>query len=301
MARRELRTHIDKPYEDKHVCLHFVGDMLCARQSEIGFHRNPGFEICLIPSGKGLFRIDDAVFPVENDQLFLTKSHQVHGGWPSAEAPFRILYLCVAIKGGVDCEDPLWAEVHRRLSEVPFPVCADHQELAAIHNQLMREASGEGGDRAQILQALLRLFLLKYLRNVDRTASVPASERGAADVIRYIDARLRQELRLADIAAAHHQSVSALTRRFRRETGFSVMEYCHMARLERAKGQLAETDLTVSDIAASWRFGSIHHFSHAFKAAYGVSPSVFRKHRRDGADSANPRASCAKTPPRSER
>jgi hypothetical protein len=70
-----------------------------------------------------------------------------------------------------------------------------------------------------------------------------------------------------------------------------------MARLERAKGKLSETDQTISDIAAAWRFGSIHHFSHAFKAAYGVSPSVFRKHRREGADSANPRASCAKTPP----
>lgn len=165
MARRELRTHIDVPYEDESVCLHFVGDMLCARHSEIGYHRNPGFEICLIPSGKGLFKIDDTLFPVENDQLFLTKSHQVHGGWPAAEAPFRILYLCVEIKGGNRCADPFWAAIHSRLHGVSRPVCTDRQNLQLLYAQLMQEATGSGPDRDGILQALLRLFLLLYLRN----------------------------------------------------------------------------------------------------------------------------------------
>lgn len=55
------------------------------------------------------------------------------------------------------------------------------------------------------------------------------------------------------------------------------MEYCHMARLERAKMQLLRTDQSISDISAALRFGSIHHFSHAFKAMYGLSPSRYRK------------------------
>ena len=273
---REIRTHLDQPYADEAVSLHFVGDMLCARHSEIGYHRNPGFEVCLIPSGKGLFRIDDAMYPVENDQLFLTERHQVHGGWPAAEAPFRILYFCFSIQEGSHCADPFWADVHERLSAIRHPVCADRERLQLLHARLMQEAAEPGPDSRSVLSALLKLYLLLLLRNYEHPAAIQSPGTTALHVIRYIDAHLDTTIRLADIAAAHHQSISALTRRFRRETGFSVMEYCHMARLEKAKAQLADPERTISAVAAALQFGSIHHFSHSFKAMYGMSPSRYR-------------------------
>ena len=279
MAQREIRAHHDQPYADEAVCLHFVGDMLCARHSEIEYHRNPGFEVCLIPSGKGLFRIDDAMYPVENDQLFLTERHQVHGGWPSVEAPFRILYFCFSIRDGNHCADPFWADVYGRLTSIRHPVCADREGLQLLHARLMQEISEPGPDSRVILSALLKLYLLLLLRNYEQPVDMPSPGATALHVIRYIDSHLDTMIRLADIAAAHHQSISSLTRRFRRETGFSVMEYCHMARLEKAKAQLADPDRTISAVAASLQFGSIHHFSHSFKAMYGISPSRYRSTR----------------------
>lgn len=284
MTRRELRTHVTRPYEDASVCLHFIGDMLCARHSEIGYHRNPGFEICLIPSGKGLFKIDERMYPVGNDQLFLTKAPQVHGGWPSSDAPFRILYLCVSVKEGAACSDPFWADVHRRLEAISHPVCADSQQLLQVHARLMREAGGHAPDRDEVIRTLLALYFLLFLRNQSMEGHPVVGERSASAVIRYMDAHSDQDLRLSELAAAHHMSVSALTRSFRRETGFSVMEYHQVSRIERAKKVLADTPRSVSDIAAELRFASIHHFSHAFKAMVGLSPSAFRKLNRQPED-----------------
>ncbi len=300
--RHEVRAHHANPYEDSCIRLYFVGDMLCTRHSEIGYHRNPGYEFCLIPSGRGLFKIDTyaipdhldesphvavpatrtdvALFPVEKDQLFLTKRHQVHGGWPSADAPFRILYLCLEIKGGIGCGDAFWQDAARRLDAVEGPVCPDQEGMRWIHERLMQEASsshGEDLEHAAVMQSLLRLFVLLFLRNAARARKVDRMPPSSMAIIRYLDGHLTEEMHLSHIAAAHHMSVSALSRRFRRETGFSVMEYCHMARLEKARHLLATTTGTVSEIAGILRFGSIHHFSHAFKAMYGITPSAHRK------------------------
>ena len=301
----EARTHYDQPYEDDFIRLHFMGDMLCSSHSKIDFHRNPGYEFCLIPTGKGLFKIDtypypelqdhsqaaisktqtDAVvYPVEKDQLFLTKMHQVHGGWPAAETPFRILYLCLEIKEGTACEDEFWQDTALRLDATDLPVCTDREGMQWLHHKLMEESAerllrptSAKNDPADMMQSLLRLFVMIFLRNAAHARDIIRAPLPSMAIIHFLDSHLTDELSLAEIAVVHHLSVSALSRRFRRETGFSVMEYCHMARLEKAKHLLTNSNESITTISETLRFGSIHHFSHAFKSMYGISPSAHRR------------------------
>ncbi|WP_225836214.1 helix-turn-helix domain-containing protein [Streptomyces sp. NK08204] len=81
------------------------------------------------------------------------------------------------------------------------------------------------------------------------------------------------------VATAHHISVSYLHRLFRvRDT--TVMELIRRQRLERARRDLADLrlrDIPVHRIAASWGFRDHATFTRAFRAAYGMPPSIARR------------------------
>ncbi|MFJ6758226.1 MULTISPECIES: helix-turn-helix domain-containing protein [unclassified Streptomyces] len=81
------------------------------------------------------------------------------------------------------------------------------------------------------------------------------------------------------IAAAHGISVRRLYLLFR-EGSESVSATVRRRRLERCRDDLARPELAgrpVHDIAARWCFGNAAAFSRAFREAYGISPTEFRR------------------------
>ena len=64
----------------------------------------------------------------------------------------------------------------------------------------------------------------------------------------------------------------------------SLMKSVWTKRLELCKRDLAEPRLqskTVGEIAFTWGFSNVSHFSRAFKAEFGLGPREFRKSARE--------------------
>ncbi|MEJ1090920.1 helix-turn-helix domain-containing protein [Microbacterium istanbulense] len=98
----------------------------------------------------------------------------------------------------------------------------------------------------------------------------------------HIDRHLAStELSPATIAAAHYISTRHLHGLFQ-EQGTTVSTWIRTRRLEQCRRDLLDpmlADRPVAAIAARWGFVDAAHFSRAFKAAYGVSPSDYRAGR----------------------
>ena len=105
-----------------------------------------------------------------------------------------------------------------------------------------------------------------------------------AQIKEHIDARLADpDLAPATIAGEHYISRSYLYRLFEDE-GESVWETIRTRRLERARRDLVDrslSDESIHQIASRWGFVSKSHFSRAFRAAYGQSPSDLRREAAD--------------------
>ncbi|MCG8347184.1 MAG: helix-turn-helix transcriptional regulator [Chloroflexales bacterium] len=86
------------------------------------------------------------------------------------------------------------------------------------------------------------------------------------------------QLSAATVAAQLHISESYLHRLFKSDnTTFG--RYILASRLEQCRAEMADprySHRSISDIAFSWGFNSLNHFSHAFKKQFGVSPLDFR-------------------------
>lgn len=86
------------------------------------------------------------------------------------------------------------------------------------------------------------------------------------------------ELTPDSIAAAHHISVRHLYRLFEAE-GITIGRWIQQRRLEECRRELARrTRVTpaVSAVAQHWGFINAAHFSRAFRATYGMSPTTWR-------------------------
>jgi AraC-like DNA-binding protein len=90
------------------------------------------------------------------------------------------------------------------------------------------------------------------------------------------DARYREPLDVAALAAAARLSPAHFSREFRKAFGESQHQYLLTRRLERAAALLRSTDRSVADICFTVGLRSVGSFTTSFGRAFGVSPTAYR-------------------------
>jgi AraC family transcriptional regulator, regulatory protein of adaptative response / DNA-3-methyladenine glycosylase II len=108
-------------------------------------------------------------------------------------------------------------------------------------------------------------------------APVDAVARLARSAARLMEEDGLSDRTVADLAAALGISDRHLRRVFAAEFGVSPVQYLQTRRLLLAKSLLADTPLSVTDVAMSSGFGSIRRFNHLFRDRYRLAPSQLRK------------------------
>ena len=92
----------------------------------------------------------------------------------------------------------------------------------------------------------------------------------------YMRNNLTQRISLNKLADVMHMSVSALSHRFRRETGKTPIAMQHQMRIDYAK-ELVMRGYLLKEIAAELDYTDEFHLSKTFKKVTGKSPRTFRK------------------------
>jgi AraC-like DNA-binding protein len=95
-------------------------------------------------------------------------------------------------------------------------------------------------------------------------------------VMAYVEARIGGAITLDDLANVAGVSRFHFHRQFRKAVGVTPHEYVLRARIERAKGLLVESDLTVGEVSGAVGFVDPSHFSNIFRKLTAMSPRSFR-------------------------
>lgn len=96
-------------------------------------------------------------------------------------------------------------------------------------------------------------------------------------VIKYIEEHYAESITLSDVVEYSHMSQASFYRVFKKTTGDTFANYLSRYRLSRAHKLIAETNLSLGEIANMTGFSSTAHMSRIFRQQYGMSPSHFRK------------------------
>lgn len=168
-----------------------------------------------------------------------------------------------------------------RLHLAPEPWREVESEIEELRGEWRRASSSA----SLLLRAGLFRLLVHLARRFEEeprrtsTHAVGAQDFSMAQAVRFCEEHFAQELSVPFLASRMFLSPSHFSERFAREVGMPPGAYIRRLRLERARVLLREGNLSVTQAALESGFGDAAHFSRAFRAAYGVAPSRYKRQR----------------------
>lgn len=129
---------------------------------------------------------------------------------------------------------------------------------------------------------VLALFidLMKLARTEEPVRRSALSARQIRRVTGYIEENCLRNIRLQELAALTDLSQSYFSHAFKAATGVPPYQWHMRARMRRVEAMLADTALTLPEIAVAAGFADQAHFTRVFRRFAGVTPAAWRRTRR---------------------
>src|SRR5215510_2864475 len=271
-AHQETQRFISRPnFTARHTATTFC---------EFQTHSHSAFTLTAVLAGEMVVTIGENVLELSAGETALTNVGQTHSA-RGAEVEFVSIGLSPVLVNELVADIGLT----RATGDVAFrtSVISDI-DIVRMARAIAGEMSDEQLGHAAMLDTLIRQLGIQLLRHhltVRKSDHIELSRAGPVDrrlrrAIEFMHDNFRREIALEEIAAAAYLSEYHFARLFKRITGVTPHPYLSNVRLDRARKLLAETALSIGDIAVQVGYQSQSHFTKMFKSVTGVTPRVYR-------------------------
>ena len=226
-------------------------------------------EILFVERGKGVFIIDDKMFPLTDGCLFFIGKNTLHYSAPMKHEDY--------VRSVVTIRSAFWETVGELcgygdvFAELASVGCIALDPMAAKRVGELLEALA-GVQRRDSVRALLALLDIAEGQGV----RMDRSDHKAAAIMAYISHHLTEPLRLEDIASALFINKYYMCHIFKDTTGMSISQYILLQRLSLCKKMLISTDRSISDISEACGFSCFSYFCRIFQRTEGMSARDYR-------------------------
>ena len=239
-------------------------------------HTHNHTELFFIVSGKGQFLIQGQVFPVDVNNLVIINPNVLHTEISLDAQPLEYIVLGI---GGIEL-----ATGENSNGQYCILDHLESSEISSCLRNILRETELKIDGYEEICKSYMDILIIRLMRNTALTAQtepqILSGNRQCAAIKRYIDLHFKEALTLEQLAAEAHMNKYYLSHAFKREYGISPINYLISRRIDESKYLLAETDLSMSQIAQILGFSSLSYFSQVFRKANDTSPMEFRQNAK---------------------
>ncbi len=236
-------------------------------------HTHDYTELFYITGGEGQFQINDKLFPVQAHQLVVVNPGIIHTEVSYAAHPLE--YIVLGIEG---LELTIPGSEEERYSIYSFP---EQNEVLDCMLKVLLEMQEGRPEYQSLCLAYMDIIMVQLIRNASVSVTQSHSRfpinRQCASVRHYIEQHYKESITLDILAEKVSINKFYMAHAFKQEYGVSPINYLIHCRIREAKRLLAETDLSLSQIAAVLGFSSSSYFSQSFRNAEGISPTEYRK------------------------
>lgn len=144
----------------------------------------------------------------------------------------------------------------------------------------------------QLVHIYLQQLLIQLIRNnsADSTfATIPKSARKRGEdelfykIISYMEEHIHEHLSIPQICKDNLIGRSLLQQVFRDNTGYGIIDYFSLMKINAAKRLIRDGEMNFSQIADHLGYNSIHYFSRQFKKLVRMTPSEYAASIRQAA------------------
>ena len=132
--------------------------------------------------------------------------------------------------------------------------------------------------RSRLKEILILMMRSTILQHSDFDSDKIANEdEMISDLVRYLHKNGKERAVLTNYCQTHHYSLSYISRRFRQETGMTVLQYLQKIRIDQSCALLAGSKLPIAEIAQAVGYEDAKYFSEIFKRLLGMTPGAYRR------------------------
>ncbi|WP_251038622.1 AraC family transcriptional regulator [Paenibacillus albidus] len=157
------------------------------------------------------------------------------------------------------------------------------QPMSLLNKVQEMDRLWSAGGRVERLQikGLLYQFIHEVVWELDRQKVQTLQPDLVAQMLLYLQQHYASVVTMEGLADTFNYSARYLNRRFKRDTGYSPIDYLIQLRMNKAKALLLKTNATVQETAASVGYGDMFYFSRLFKKHTGVAPANYAAYMRE--------------------
>lgn len=229
------------------------------------------YEIELYVYGEGESYIDSALYRHEKGNLIFIK--------PGQKRFSRNRFICFYLHLNIDKETAGYFK-----NVPPVIKASDYQLYKSLYIEIIRLYESSFHRRPMLIQSKIYELLDMILNDAEinlrlKNSSTKTAPEIIQKAIAFINENYSRQLALKDIAAGVNFSPSYFHKIFSEFVGKTPHDFLLEKRLETAKTYLLTTDYSIDEIINRCAFSSHSYFDCAFKNAYGITPSEFRKRK----------------------
>ena len=186
--------------------------------------------------------------------------------------------------------------LNRFLNRVPNDPLRSYKNVTFVFNTLLRKAAENGGvhpiyidsvsgkfainiEKVTSMQQMTTLnqeMVFEYCELVNNCA-LKKYTRFMRKLIEYIRLNLDRNLSLEVLSKVMDMSPTGISRRFKAETGQSIIDFIHESRINESIKLMMNEKYNISEIALKVGFDDVNYFTKVFKKHQHVTPTAYRK------------------------
>lgn len=219
------------------------------------------------------------------NEVFLTFPFEIHGNSSQPQLPCEF-YAFQISTGNPDNLLGLNKEFSNMLCHTLLHLGQRHFRTGNTHIQYLRSAFNFFSDMTPQSVKIGAQFLVCFLLSLQFLPPVFHSDIYSLDPniaasISWPNQNIHEPMHLQNLADISGYSLSHFKIKFKNEVGITPAEYISLQKLEYAKKQLLETDISITNLAYSLGFSSSNYFSSVFKKFLDCTPKDYRKRHRN--------------------
>ena len=262
----ELSVHFDVCYTENNI---------------VPNHWHNHLEILYILDGSMYVKCNEKEYTLETGEMFIFNSGDIH--YTHCREGVRLILLQIPYdymqraipEYGQVCFEQYFTKDRMKQETVLGSVKMLLLDMESLYIQ-------ENDGYAMLFASDLNLLLYQLYSHYSTRSTQPdtvaqKNMNRLKEIITYIEKHYAEAISLADIAKKFALNPEYFCRYFKKNMGFTVLEYINMVRLPRIYEDLIGTRESVSDIQAKHGFTNDKVFHRMFKKVYGCTPLEVRK------------------------
>lgn len=242
-------------------------------------HGSNSYEIHYIPSGYGHVKINQELYDIVPNTLYITGPHVEHAQTPVPDDP--MCEYCVYLKVGK--QKGKGTSLLPLFTQTAFWFGPDQQNIHGIMQQIFFELENQYTGYKEQVQSLLTQLIVHIVRNYEmKQKALDHFEPSNLQDSKYIILEEYflyeyQNLSLDDLAERLSLSRRQTERLLKEHYGKTFLQKKTEAKMAAAAILLGDKDRSIASIAEELGYSSTEHFSAAFKRYYQMSAREYRK------------------------